>query len=68
VGRINFEQLGTPRALALNSIPTRFKLSPEDVETLIAAGQDALRTNSTFHAFLGSIDGRVLTAASSTSR
>ena len=68
VGRINFEQLGTPRALALNSIPTRFKLSPEDVETLIAAGQDALRANSTFHAFLGSIDGRVLTAASSTSR
>src|SRR5271169_1062283 len=66
VGRINFEQLGSLRAFALNSIPTRFKLSQGDVETLIAAGQDGLRTNSTFHAFLGSIDGQVFTAASST--
>ncbi len=66
VGRINFEQLGSLRALALNSIPTRFSLSRGDVETLIAAGRDGLRTNSTFRAFLGSIDGRVFTAASST--
>lgn len=68
VGRLNFEQLGQPRALALNSIPTRFKLSREDVETLIAAGQDALRTNPTFHMFLSSIDGKVLTAASSATK
>ena len=68
VGRINFEQLGAMRARELNSIPTRFKLSPENVEMLIAAGQDALRTNPTFHAFLGSIDGRVLTAASSATK
>ena len=65
VGCINFEQLGSLRALALNSIATRFRLSQGDVETLIAAGRDGLRTNSTFHAFLGSIDGRVPTAASS---
>ena len=68
VGRINFEQLGAMRATELNSIPTRFKLSPENVEMLIAAGQDALRTNPTFHAFLGSIDGRILTAASSATK
>ena len=68
VGRINFEQLGTLRATALNSIPTRFKLSPEDVEKLIAAGQDALRSNSTFRAFLSSIDRRAVTAASSTAK
>ena len=67
VGRINFEQLGAQRALKLNSIPTRFKLSGEDVEMLIAAGQDGLRTNATFRAFLGSIEGHVLTEASSTS-
>jgi NTE family protein len=64
VGRLNFEQLGLRRALALNSIPTRFKLSQEDVEGLIAAGRDALRTSPTFHAFLGSVDGRLLTAVS----
>lgn len=68
VGRINFEQLGTQRASALNSIPTRFKLSPGDREKLIAAGQDALRSNSTFRAFLSSIDKRAVTAASSTTR
>lgn len=40
------------------------KLSPEAVNALIAAGRDALRTNPTFHAFLGGIDGKLLTAAS----
>ncbi len=33
VGRINFEQLGPKRAFALQSIPTRFKLTPDEVET-----------------------------------
>jgi hypothetical protein len=68
VGRINFEQLGAPRASALNSIPTRFRLSQEQVGTLISAGQDALRTNAMFHAFLNSIRGKLLTAASSATR
>ena len=45
VGCINFEQLGSLRALALNSIATRFRLAQGD------AGRDGLRTNSTFHAF-----------------
>jgi len=58
VGCINFEQLGSLRALALNSIATRFRLSQGD------AGMGC-EQNSTFHAFLGSIDGRVPTAASS---
>ncbi len=68
VGRINFEQLGPTRASLLNSIPTRFKLSPEHVDALIAAGQDALRSNLTFRAFLSSIDKRAVTTASSTSK
>ena len=52
VGRINFDQLGRQRATELNSVPTRFKLTPEEVETVVAAGRDALRTNPTFRAFL----------------
>ena len=68
VGRINFEQLGTQRAIELNSIPTRFKLSQQQVETLITAGQHALQRNSMFHAFLNSIRGKLLTAASSATR
>lgn len=66
VGRINFEQLGTQRAAELNSIPTRFRLSRENVEMLVAAGEDGLRTNPTFRAFLGTIEGSVLTASAST--
>ena len=57
VGRINFEQLGAQRAFELNSIPT--SLSQQDVERLISAGQDALRSNITFRAFLRSINGKV---------
>lgn len=64
VGHLDFDQLGAQRSSDLNSIPTRFKLSPEQVEILINAGQDALRANSTFRAFLRSLDGRTLTAAS----
>jgi NTE family protein len=52
VGRINFEQLGRKRATELSAIPTRLKLAPEEVETVVAAGRDALRTNPTFRAFL----------------
>jgi NTE family protein len=52
VGRVNFDQLGRQRAAELNSVPTRFKLTPEEVETVVAAGRDALGTNPTFRAFL----------------
>ena len=65
VGRINFEQLGAQRAFELNAIPTRFRLSQQDVERLISAGQDALRSNTTFRAFLSSINGKALAAVSS---
>lgn len=52
VGRINFAQLGKQRANELSAVPTRFKMAPEEVDTVIAAGRDALRTSSTFQAFL----------------
>ena len=68
VGRINFEQLGPQRAFALKSIPTRFKLTREEVDTLIKAGQEALRKNPTFRQFVDGAEGRVATAVSSPSQ
>ena len=65
VGRINFEQLGAQGAVELNSIPTRFTLSQQQVEKLIVAGHDALRGNAMFHAFLSSINRRLAAGPSS---
>ncbi len=52
VGFVNFDDLGRQRADELNSIPTRFKMTPQTVESVIAAARDALRANATFQAFL----------------
>ncbi len=68
VGHLDFDQLGARRSLELNSIPTRFKLSQQDVEKVVVAGQDALRTNATFRAFVGSLGGSALTAVSATTK
>jgi NTE family protein len=55
VGRIAFGQLGPERAAALNNIQTSFKLPPDQVDMLITAGHDALRTSTTFRSFLDSV-------------
>ena len=55
IGRISFDQLGPDRAAALNAVETRFKLPPDQVDMLIAAGHDALRSNPTFRSFLNSM-------------
>jgi NTE family protein len=55
VGRVAFDQLGPERAAKLNAVETAFKLPPDQVELLIAAGRDALKGNSVFNSFLGSI-------------
>jgi NTE family protein len=55
VGRLGFDQLDLARAAELEAIPTRFRLPPDQVDAVIAAGQDALRTSSTFRAFVGSM-------------
>jgi NTE family protein len=52
VGRISFDQLGPDRSAALNAVETRFKLPPDQIEMLIAAGHDALRSNKVFREFL----------------
>jgi NTE family protein len=49
-GRINFEQLGSQRSLALNSIPTRWKCSSQPAK---------MAFEQTSRAYLDSIDGRV---------
>jgi len=55
VGRVNFDDLGRKRALDLGAIPTRFKLNPAEVETVVAAGREALRINPTLRSFLASL-------------
>jgi NTE family protein len=58
ISRLSFEGLGPQRAAALNGVETRFKLPPDQIDMLIAAGRDALNTNPKFRAFLTSL-GRV---------
>lgn len=55
IGRLSFDQFDPPRAARLNAVPTRFKLPPETVDELIAAGGEALSASPTFKAFLGSL-------------
>ena len=55
VTRVGFDQLGLERAAALDAVPTSFRLPPEQVDTVIAAGRDALRANPTYGAFLKSL-------------
>ncbi|MGC1778065.1 MAG: patatin-like phospholipase family protein [Xanthobacteraceae bacterium] len=55
ISRLTFDDLGPERAAALNAVQTRFKLPPDQVNLLIAAGHDALFANPTFHAFMGTL-------------
>jgi NTE family protein len=55
VGRLGFDQLDPARAAELETIHTRFRLPPDQVDSVIAAGRDALRSNSTFRAFAGNL-------------
>lgn len=51
VGRLGFDQLEQTRAAELERVPTRFHLPPEQVDSVIAAGGDALRASPTFRSF-----------------
>lgn len=51
VGRIGFDQLEGARAADLERVPTRFNLPPEQVDSVIEAGRDALRASPTFRSF-----------------
>jgi NTE family protein len=57
VGRISFDQFDPQRQAALDSIQTNFHLPPDQIETLITAGGEALKANGVFRQFLGSLGG-----------
>jgi len=52
IGRISFDQFDHARRARLDAVPTRFHLPQQQVDEVIAAGRDALRTNPTLQAFL----------------
>jgi NTE family protein len=55
---VNLRDLGSPeRQHSVNTIPTSFSLSDEQVDEVIAAGRTLLRENSDFQAFLSSLKG-----------
>jgi NTE family protein len=54
IGRISFDELGPERAAALNAVETHLRLPPDQVDMLIDAGRDALKTNAEFRGFLRS--------------
>jgi NTE family protein len=57
VGRVSFDQFDDQRAAKLNAIVTSFKLPPDQIDTLIAAGHDAVKSSGVFNAFLNSMGG-----------
>jgi NTE family protein len=63
VSRVGFEQLGHERAAQLDAVETRFKLPAQQVDMVIAAGRDALNSNTKFRAFVRSLDGSAMPAA-----
>jgi NTE family protein len=58
VTRVGFDQLGPERANVLNAVDTRLKLPVNEVDTVIAAGRDALGTNPAYVDFLKAFGGR----------
>jgi NTE family protein len=57
VGRVGFDQFEPVRAAQLQAIETRFRLPSDQVDALIAAGGEALKTNPVFQNFLRSLGG-----------
>lgn len=55
VGRLGFDQLDPARAASLGTVPTRFRLSPEEVDSVVDAGRDTLRGSTVFKSFAASL-------------
>ncbi|HEY0234182.1 MAG TPA: patatin-like phospholipase family protein [Afipia sp.] len=55
IGRLGFDQLDPARSASLETVPTRFRLSPEQVDSVIDAGRDTLRGSSVFKSFAASL-------------
>jgi len=58
VTRVGFDQLGPERAKVLNAVDTRLQLPAAQVDTVIAAGRDALGVNAAYQDLLKSFGGR----------
>ncbi|HZH52436.1 MAG TPA: patatin-like phospholipase family protein [Microvirga sp.] len=63
VGRVSFEDAGPELKDQLDKVPTRFKLDPQTLETVISAGETALRNNPVFRSFIRKGPRRALTAS-----
>lgn len=63
VGRVSFEDAGPELKEKLDKVPTRFKLDPQTLETVISAGEMALRNNPVFRSFIRKGPRRALTAS-----
>jgi NTE family protein len=63
VGRVSFEDAGAELKERLDRVPTRFKLDPPTLETVISAGETALRNNAVFQSFIRKGPRRALTAS-----
>ncbi|MDR5652009.1 patatin-like phospholipase family protein [Ruixingdingia sedimenti] len=57
VGEVSFEGLDPEARKALNAIPTRLRLTPDQVDRVIAAGRAATRASAEFNGFLHSFGG-----------
>jgi NTE family protein len=63
VGRVSFEDAGPELKQELDKVPTRFKLDPAIVDTVVSAGETALRNNAVFRSFMRKGPRRALTAS-----
>jgi NTE family protein len=63
VGRVSFEDAGPELKEQLDKVPTRFKLDSQTLETVISAGETALRNNAVFRSFIRKGPRRALTAS-----
>lgn len=63
VGRVSFEDAGAELKAELDKVPTRFKLDPQTLDTVITAGETALRNNAIFRSFIRKGPRRAVTAS-----
>lgn len=63
VGRVSFEDAGAELKHELDKVPTRFRLDPKTLDTVISAGEMALRNNAVFRTFIRKEPRRALTAS-----
>lgn len=63
VGRISSEDAGPQMKARLDKVPTRFQLDSLTLDTVVEAGQIALRNNPVFRSFIRRVPKRALTAS-----